>query len=531
MKIQTKTYEYSLCEKTVDEISDQARSFLFSLKTPKRDISRYTLTLEEILLKELDENQGAKVRFKTGKRFFSPFFSLEIDGKSRNVFVNKRENQGVLGHSILSSIGLSPEYTFTGDSNLYSFRIKHRKVNPAIPLIISVVLGLLVGAVGMLIPSAAKEFLQTNIISPVHDAFMSVLGCIAGPMIFLSVAWGIYGIGDAATLKRIGKRILGAYIGLVFLVVTLVTLACLPFFSLNFTNASGGGNEYSAIVTMILNIIPKNIFSPFIDGNTLQIIFLAVVIGIAMLFLGQKTTAVAKAVEQINYIVQFLIDFISRLVPLFIFIVLVQMFWSGAIAVYAGVLKLFIVFVAGALVFLIVFVVYTGIRNKVSPIMIFKKGIPALVIGLTTASSAAAFGANVNACRTKYGIDDSISSFGIPLGMVTSKPITSIDFLVTGLFFAESLKIDVSVSWVVVLIITCAILAVATPPIPGGAVTSYTVLLMQLGIPMEALAIALAADTLFDFIGTGINQFSIPLVLLNQAGKIDLVDRNILTKK
>ena len=76
------------------------------------------------------------------------------------------------------------------------------------------------------------------------------------------------------------------------------------------------------------------------------------------------------------------------------------------------------------------------------------------------------------------------------------------------------------------MIFTASILAVATPPIPGGAATAYTVLFAQLGIPPAAVAIALACDTLFDFIATGSDQFIAPMQLLNQATKLGLVDRN-----
>ncbi|MDO4816335.1 MAG: cation:dicarboxylase symporter family transporter [Bacillota bacterium] len=79
--------------------------------------------------------------------------------------------------------------------------------------------------------------------------------------------------------------------------------------------------------------------------------------------------------------------------------------------------------------------------------------------------------------------------------------------------------------------ITVCILAVATPPIPGGAMASYTVLLTQLGIPIEALAVALACDAVFDFIDTGIDQFLLPYILLNQAGKLGLVDRETLLSR
>ena len=111
------------------------------------------------------------------------------------------------------------------------------------------------------------------------------------------------------------------------------------------------------------------------------------------------------------------------------------------------------------------------------------------------------------------------------------KPATALNYLVTAVFFAKFYGIEISVSWIVSLVFCSSVLAMATPPIPGGAMTSYTVLFTQLGIPAEALAVALACYTLFDFIDTGFNQLSLPFCLLNLAAKFGLVDRDILTGK
>ena len=131
----------------------------------------------------------------------------------------------------------------------------------------------------------------------------------------------------------------------------------------------------------------------------------------------------------------------------------------------------------------------------------------------------------------EYGIDDTIASFGIPLGMVTFKPTTALNYISVALFFSESYHVEVSASWVIVMVLTATILAIATPPIPGGALTAYTVLFAQMGIPAEALAIALACDTLFDFVDTGCDQFLIPFTLLGQANRLGLVDRDVLLNK
>ena len=530
MKTVSELYETVLTPAAVDECSGRLRSFLSGCGIPQRECTRYALTAEEILLKTQDPGDGQPVtlRLKTGRKLGRPFFSLELPGPARNVFVPDSQNRGVLGDNILKNLGLSPDYSYAGGVNVYAFRIRRERKNPFSSLLIALAAALLVGFGGLLLPDALRALVLDCFLTPLYDTFFNVLGCIAGPMIYLSVAWGIYGIGDAATLKSVGKQLISGYVGTVAVLTTALALALLPLFDLHFSGGPGGTSGLLAVFSMLLGVIPENIFAPFINGNTLQIIFLAIVTGITMLFLDQKTTAVAKAVEQINYMVQFLIEFISRLIPAFIFIVLLDMIWSDTVSVLMETWKLFVLFVAGAAVLAAVLTCYTAAVSRVSPLLLLKKGLPTFLIAVTTASSAAAFGTNMRACRSRYGIHDTVASFGVPLGIVAFKPTTALDYVITSLFFAELYGVSVSAAWVIVLIFTAVILSVATPPIPGGAMTAFTVLFLQLGIPTEALAMALACDALFDFVCTGFDQYTLPLALLNQARKLGMVDGDVL---
>ncbi|MCQ2463655.1 MAG: dicarboxylate/amino acid:cation symporter [Clostridia bacterium] len=531
MKQKTEIYEAGLSAESTDKCSEAVRKYTSALNLSGREASRYALTVEEILLDTQESGDCDRLRLTTGRRFFRSCITLELFGKQQNVF-RKNSSGSVLGDSVLKNLGLSPEYSYAEGVNTYLFRIKKKSVNPVISLIIAIASAIVLGIIGkFLLPVGIINGILDNFLTPLHDAFLNMLGCIAGPMIFLSVAWGIYGIGDAATLKKIGKKLLTSYISTVYIVTVLFSLICLPVFKPEFSQNSVSGSELSSILNMILGIIPKNIFSPFTDGNTLQIIFLAVVIGIAMLFLGKKTDAVAKAVEQINYIVQYLIEFVSRLVPYFIFIVILNLIWSDSVSSIASAGKFFITGVICIPVMALFVLLITSVRMKTNPLLLAKKGIPTLVIALTTASSAAAFGTNMNACRKQYGISDTISSFGIPLGIVALKPATAINYISAALFFATFYHVEISVSWLVMMVFSIGILAVATPPIPGGAMTAYTVLFTQLGIPPEAIAITLACDALFDFLDTGIDQFLLPIIMLPQAGKLGMLDRDILKTK
>lgn len=531
MKKKTEIYENVISPAAIDECSDKVRQYSSSLKLSGKDIQKYAISVEEILLDSLESGDCDKFRLSTGKRFFKNCITLEIFGKQKNVF-QKKQTGSLFGDSILKNLGLSPEYYYSENTNTYQFRISDKSVNPITKLAIAVVLAVVVGLAGNLFaPASFIDGINNNFLTPLHNTFLNMLGCIAGPMIFLSVAWGIYGIGDAATLKKVGKKLLRGYVGSVFASTIIFSLFFLLFFGLKLSSKNTGVSELSSVLNMLLGIIPKNIFSPFTEGNTLQIIFLAIVIGIALLFLGKKTTAVTVAVEQINLIVQYLIELISKLVPYFIFVVLVELIWSDSLSSITGTGKYFITAFLSSIVLGILLLLISSIRMKTNPVLLAKKGLSTFIIALTTASSAAAFNTNINACRNRYGISDSISSFGVPLGMVAFKPATAITYVATATFFAYTYKVEISFTWVLMMIFSAAILAIATPPIPGGSMTAYTVLFSQLGIPMQAIAVVLAYDALFDFITTAVDEFALPLEILPRVSKLGMVDKTILKNK
>ena len=331
-KLENQTFNSSLSYQAVDEFSDRVRSTLSGLSLSRRDVTRYALTVEEILLKYIDAGESDnKITLTAGTRFFRPYFSVIIEGPQHNIYAPSEQGRSVLGDSMLKNMGLSPDYSYSGGTNVYTFKLNTGNPSPFKALIIAIILALITGFAGLLLPPDVRTVITENLLDPISDVFFNILGCIAGPMIFLAVAWGIYGIGDAATLKNVGRKIIFGYLRIVFLAVAIIGSLTIPFYSLRFSGASGSGSNFFAVLDMILQIFPKDIISPFINGNTLQIIFLAIVVGIALLFLEQKTSAIAKAVEQINNMVQFLVGFISRLVPYFIFIVLVSMIWSDSL--------------------------------------------------------------------------------------------------------------------------------------------------------------------------------------------------------
>lgn len=465
-----------------------------------------------------------------GRRMLTPFILLEAEGKPLDPYRKEEEEDdlGIYCSDILSNLRLAPEYGYDKGYNRLYFRLQPKKPGQLTVLALVIALAALVGGLGLVIlPEGLRETLQKGLVTPFYDTFFNILSCVAGPMIFLAVAWGIYGIGDAATLSRIGKRLMMRFICTTFFVAACATV-CFPLFGSHLVLASNQENQFEAISELILGIFPSTIIEPFSTGNTLQIIFLAIVIGVALLYLGQKTSAVAHAIEQVNYLVQFLMDLISRLVPFVIFLVVVNLIWSEELASLGKIWRLLVIFLGAAIVIATVFLLSVALREKIDLIKLLKKNSETFLIALATASSAAAFSSNMSVCEKKFGISESLCSFGIPLGMVMHKPIAAVYNLLLVFYFAAVYKVSCSPTWLVLAVFVCAIVAIATPPIPGGGAVAYTILFSQMGIPQEAMAIALTLDVLSDFAITAFEMFCMPLSLIHSARQLNMIDLETL---
>jgi len=521
-----------LTNAAIDEISEKAEEFLAELKTESKNQLRIRLVLEEILLDwQSAFSSEVPCRIKLGKRLGRPYLQLELEGTPCNPLEQDTEEYGSYRSRLMANMGLSPLYSYENGKNKIIFKLKKQKASPLLSLAITAAAAVIVGLTGLLLPEAWRTCLLDRLLSPLNKTFFNMLGTVAGPMVFLSVAWGICGIGDTATFGRIGKRMLLHFLKVFSLVGILACLLALPFFSLQFVQQAGGGAQLDRLLQMVLDFIPSNIITPFQTGNTLQIILMAVAVGSALLVLSRQVDLVTRAVEQLNYVVQFLMELISKLLPAFIFIVLVQMIWSGSLGVVLRAWKLVLVFLLLNVVLMATLTGWAALQAKVSPLLIMKKALPAFAIAVTTASSVASFGTCVNSCEKKLGIPSQLTGFGLPLGMVLFWPSSVICYISVCLYAAEIAAVECSLIWLILAVFTATVLATASPPIPGGGLTCYTILFTQLGLPEDILVVILALDMVFDFVITGVNVYALQIEMLLQAKRWNMLDEAVLRKE
>ena len=118
----------------------------------------------------------------------------------------------------------------------------------------------------------------------------------------------------------------------------------------------------------------------------------------------------------------------------------------------------------------------------------------------------------------------------MPLGIVMLKPVSGLYYMLLMLYVADTYGIQISPTWIGFAVVLCFVIAIATPPVPGGGAVGYTVLLAQLGLPSEILAILLAIDMIIDFVITAFATLCLQMTLINESSKLKMIDKEILRK-
>jgi len=163
--------------------------------------------------------------------------------------------------------------------------------------------------------------------------------------------------------------------------------------------------------------------------------------------------------------------------------------------------------------------------------LLVKKLLPTFLIGFTTASSSAAFATNLETCEKQLGVPPVLVNFAVPLGQVLYMPGFIVSFSGICLCMAENYAVAITPAWVVTMVIVVGLLSMAMPPVPGGALTAFAVMFTQLGIPNDAVALAVAINSVVDFIATASNLTCLQVEVVMVSGKLGMLDEECLKKQ
>lgn len=360
------------------------------------------------------------------------------------------------------------------------------------------------------ITSNINEFL----FDPIKTMFLNALKMVMGPLIFFSIASSISTFSNLRKLGRIGAKVMSFYI---FTTTIAITLG----FLLYYTFSPGQFGEFSSLALSetvqapdsvnfkdtILGIIPSNLIQPFATANTLQIIFLSVLTGIAAGTLNSKSEAVSNFLTQANMLFMKVASIITHFLPFMIFASIVSMVLTMQLETAKTLLSLVATILVADICMMAAYILLVKVFTKTGPIRFMRNVFSTWLNALALASSSAAMPHTMEVCNKKLRISPRLYSFSIPLGATINMDGLSLMLSLTTLFFANAFGITITPADLLSLIITIIILSIGTPGIPGAGILCLTILFKQYGIPIEALSIFIGVYSLLDPINSANNVF------------------------
>ena len=390
-----------------------------------------------------------------------------------------------------------------------------------------VVLGIIFGvAFGILLPELA---LEQKIIG---SAFIAFLKMLVVPLVFASIYTAILGLGSLEHLKNIGARTISFYI-LTTTLAVLAAIAAMNVFAVGeLVSSAGLSYEKAATIapfsfsTMILSFIPTNIFSALSDGSMMQIIVFAILFGVASLYLKPNEqkhmfdffTAVSNAMLKMA-------EWVILMTPVGVFSLISYVIAEQGIDVVLGLWRYMLV-VVGVILFhaIITLPALLSYFGKVNPYRYLSDVREAPIMAFSTASSAATLPVSMRVVEEMGGVDTKTASFVLPLGATVSMDGTAAYLSVAVLYIANLAGVTLSFGDQVLLGITIVALSVGVAALPSASLVMMVVILNQIGLPVEYIALIVAVDRILDMCRTSLNVTSDLVVtkIVDQYEKRDL---------
>ncbi len=374
-----------------------------------------------------------------------------------------------------------------------------------------VILGIILGVVfGLMLPELA---LKQKVIG---TAFIYFLKMIVVPLVFSSIFVSILGLGSIEQLKRIGIRTIGLYM-LTTTLAVIVAIVAMNIFHIGEHISSEGLVCTSAqtvtpfsLEAMLLSFIPTNIFNSLSNGSMMQIIVFAVLFGIASLHLtSSQQEPLSRFFDSVSEAMLKISEWIIKLTPIGVFSLISYVIAEQGIDVILNLYK-YILVVVGVILFhgLITLPAVLKVFTQLNPYKYMLSVREATIMAFSTASSAATLPVSMRIVQEIGGVDKKTASFVLPLGATVSMDGTAAYLTVAVLYIANLSSTVLSFGDQVLLGVTVVSLSIGVAALPSASLVMMVVILNQLGLPVEYIAVIVAVDRILDMCRTSLNVTS-----------------------
>ncbi|MBB1427009.1 dicarboxylate/amino acid:cation symporter [Shewanella frigidimarina] len=390
---------------------------------------------------------------------------------------------------------------------------KQRKLGLTSKILIGMAAGIILGLLlRNVFPDSLfiKEYITEGFLHVIGTIFISSLKMLVVPLVFISLVCGTSSLSDPSKLGRLGGKTIAFYL---FTTAIALTIAILAAVLIHPGNASLAGNalEYTvkdapSLSEVLINIVPTNPMQAMSEGNMLQIIIFAVIFGFAISHIGERGTRVASFFNDLNDVIMRVVTLIMQLAPYGVFALMAKLSLTLGLETFGSVVKYFflvvaVLFIQGLVVYPTLLKMFSGL----SPLMFLRKIRDVQLFAFSTASSNATLPVTIETAEHRMGVDNKIASFTLPLGATLNMDGTAIMQGVATVFIAQVFGIELSIMDYATVVVTATLASIGTAGVPGVGLIMLAMVLNQVGLPVEGIALIIGVDRMLDMIRTAVN--------------------------
>ena len=400
-------------------------------------------------------------------------------------------------------------------------------------ILLAMVAGLLLGSFTHYLSLDDNNFIIQFGVNGILDLggqiFIVTLKLLVVPLVFVSLACGASNLSGGISLGRIGFKTLILYLFTTAAAITLaLVVANLINPGLGMSLASDTifvAKESPPIKQVFLEIFPSNPVKAMAEGNMLQVIVFAILVGVAISKSGEYGVRLRNGLNDWNEVIMRLVLMLMSIAPIGVFCLMTTVFANMG---FSGILDLAKYFSNVVLVlvlhFAMTYFLLLRILAGLSPLRFFKDFYPVMVYAFSTSSSSATLPITLETLEKKMGVKKEVASFTAPLGATINMDGTAIMQGVATVFIAQAYSIDIGLGGYMMVILTATMASIGTAGVPGVGLITLALVLQQVGLPVEGIALIIGVDRLLDMLRTAINvggDATVAAIVAKSEGKLD----------
>lgn len=380
-----------------------------------------------------------------------------------------------------------------------------------VAMIAGIILGILINQFGQN-NSLIQHVMLGGILEVLGAIFVAALKMLVVPLVFVSLVGGVTALGDMNKLGRIGGKAIVLYLATTAIAISLALLLATLI-------NPGHGFDHSTISTdtfqsksapsfaqVLIGMVPSNPVSAMAEGSMLQIIIFALLFGISITLAGEKGKHVLNFFNDLNDVIMKMVGIVMSLAPIGVFALIAKTFATQGPDVILPLLGYFMTVTLTLLLHSLgTYSLLLVILGKLNPLIFFRNMRPVFLFAFSTASSNATIPVSLKTLEERMGVNNTIASFTVPLGATINMDGTAIMQGVATVFIANVYGVDLGMSAFLAIIMTATLASIGTAGVPGVGLVMLTMVLNQVGLPVEGVALIIGVDRLLDMMRTVVN--------------------------